>query len=151
MANDLSAQQECRICKVKKPMSAFYKSPRWINGCGRISTCKDCDKVRKRDYLLRIRREVLSHYGSKCACCGVEFVEFLEIDHVNSDGCDHRRSARINLYVYLIKNKYPSSFQLLCSNCNLSFARYGYCPHNPLVTRSRFNGKKVEGVPSLTI
>jgi hypothetical protein len=83
----------------------------------------------------RMRNEVLTAYGGRCACCGEEDYAFLTIDHVNEDGATHRgkRGKNSALYVYrwLIKNDYPDGFQVLCFNCNCarSMRGDGVCPH----------------------
>lgn len=30
---------------------------------------------------------------------------------------------------WIIKNKFPKKFQLLCHNCNQAIGYYGSCPH----------------------
>ncbi len=79
------------------------------------------------------RVQVIAHYGGNCACCGETEPMFMEIDHINNDGKEHRiaigHSARA-LVNWLIKNDYPDGFQLLCSNCNQGKKRNGgICPH----------------------
>ena len=77
-----------------------------------------------------LRLEVLQHYGRKCACCGETAIEFLEIDHINGGGTKHRReTVKGSIFRWLKNNDYPPEFQILCANCNLSRAFYGYCPH----------------------
>src|SRR5688572_7048861 len=66
----------------------------------------------------------------QCACCGEAEVEFLGIDHIDGDGAQHRREVRPSaIYRWLIKNKFPTGIQILCSNCNLAKGFYGSCPH----------------------
>lgn len=71
----------------------------------------------------RIRYEVIGHYSQgtyKCASCGDRHMEFLEIDHINGGGKQHKRSIPGNdTYRWLRKNNYPSGYQVLCSNCNM--------------------------------
>ena len=82
---------------------------------------------RKSTYLRRI--EIMNHYGGKCTCCGENELKFLSIDHINGNGRKHRQQIKINIYSWLKKNKYPTGFQILCYNCNLSKGFYGQCPH----------------------
>ncbi len=89
----------------------------------------------------RIRLEVLVHYSNSdkpfCVCCNESNMEFLCIDHIDGNGNEHRRhinnskftSGGAPFYSWLIKNKYPKGYQVLCFNCNNSKAHYGYCPH----------------------
>lgn len=76
----------------------------------------------------QIREEVLSHYGGKCVVCGDSNPNHLSIDHINNDGAEHRRTTGLNgggLYRWLIKNKFPDTFQLLCHTHNFEKGRYG--------------------------
>lgn len=78
------------------------------------------------------RRLVLSHYGTTCACCGESEQAFLEIDHINNNGADHRREiGRMDICVWIVENNYPEGmFQILCANCNHGKYRAGgVCPH----------------------
>jgi len=54
---------------------------------------RDQIHVKSVDYGLRIKREVIGHYGGKCACCGENCVDFLVLDHKNDDGNAHRKTA----------------------------------------------------------
>lgn len=79
------------------------------------------------------RMECLIAYSSKnpfCACCGESTYEFLSIDHINNDGSRHRKEmGSRQIYSWLIKNNFPSGFQILCHNCNMAKGFYGKCPH----------------------
>jgi hypothetical protein len=79
----------------------------------------------------RKRRELLDHYGGKCACCGEEHYEFLSIDHINGGGTKHRAEVGKGdvFYKWLRKNGYPEGFRVLCHNCNQAIGFYGFCPH----------------------
>lgn len=51
---------------------------------------------------------MLTHYGTKCQCCGEKQVEFLTIDHINNDGNKHRKETNYsNIYSWLRQNDYP--------------------------------------------
>jgi len=79
----------------------------------------------------KLRKKVLFHYGNKCQCCGETQVEFLAIDHINNDGHIQRknRQGSKNFYRWVVKNNFPKDLQVLCHNCNIAKALYGYCPH----------------------
>jgi hypothetical protein len=88
---------------------------------------------RGKERRIRIRKQVLEHYGGVCACCKEGRYEFLAIDHVNGGG-NAMRKAKIHekgfpFYIWIIKNNYPDGFRVLCHNCNMSIGLYGYCPH----------------------
>lgn len=90
----------------------------------------------------KMRLDCLTHYcGSKkpfCKCCGETEILFLQLDHTNGDGADHRRKLQKengyypggnNLPYWLKKNHYPKGFQVLCANCNLAKRVDKVCPH----------------------
>lgn len=74
---------------------------------------------------------IFAHYGDKCACCNEIERKFLTIDHVNSDGAEHRKEVgTAEIARWLVRNDFPEGFQILCYNCNLGRARNGgVCPH----------------------
>ena len=153
-------QLECTNCRRMLPHEAFTKNAG--TKCGRNSWCRSCDNTRKRDtrllhvererkrtrkwyeqnrdrqlikekeYLARLRSEVLAAYGGKCECCGEATIEFLCIDHVNGDGKQDRKRGRVGraMYLHLIREGFPKDrYRLLCHNCNMTRGLYGYCPH----------------------
>lgn len=77
----------------------------------------------------KYRRMAIEAYGGRCACCGIDEPTFLAFDHINDDGARHRREVRgRNMANWLVQNRFPSGFQLLCHNCNHA-KRLGVCPH----------------------
>ena len=57
----------------------------------------------------KLKLEVIMHYGGICACCGEDCFEFLQIDHINNDGANHRREIGRGssvIYRWLIRNNY---------------------------------------------
>ncbi len=108
--------------------------------------CKDChnkdckkynDKRKLSDQKRRIL--VLIHYSEgklECKCCGEKNIEFLQLDHKNGDGAEHRKKLGgcrgSSMYRWVIRNNYPNMFRVLCVNCNFSKGAYGYCPHRNL-------------------
>lgn len=76
-----------------------------------------------------LKSKVIGHYGGACACCGQSQLIFLNIDHINQDGAEHRRVIGASaLYRWLVKNNYPEGFRVLCFNCNIAMYRLGHCP-----------------------
>lgn len=70
-------------------------------------------------YLRKIKLQVVEAYGGKCSRCEEKYIEFLQIDHVNEDGKEHRANLKkIKFYTWLKQNNYPPEFQCLCANCN---------------------------------
>ena len=84
-------------------------------------------------YIKRIKLDVMQHYSKSevpfCACCGEKTFEFLTIDHVNSDGAEHRRKVGNKTNLWIRRNNYPDGFQVLCYNCNCARYYAGCCPH----------------------
>lgn len=91
------------------------------------------------DSALRRRRLILqtyAAYGGKCVCCGETYWAYLQLDHVNDDGGEHRRSlllegkAPYKSVEWAIKNNYPDTLQLLCANCHQAKTRRVSCIHS---------------------
>ena len=95
------------------------------------------DKISARDnrYREKLKNEILSHYGTSCACCGESAREFLTLDHVNGGGNKNRiellgkPQAGNAFYRKIRVLGFPDGFQTLCWNCNMAKAHYGICPH----------------------
>lgn len=101
--------------------------------------------IKQRATTVRLRDQVLNHYGRACACCGVAYAPVLCIDHVNGGGSEHRRQLRLHgggsFYGWLKRNGWPTGFQTLCFNCNMARALAGnpaLCPMHP-TTKERAN------------
>lgn len=115
--------------KVKKSLKKYREKNREI--CI-ARTVKANQSIRKRS-----REIVLNHYGGtppKCMCCSEKEKLFLSIDHIDGGGRQHRKKVTNNtsggLSGWLIKNEFPSGFQVLCMNCNWGkFMNNGQCPH----------------------
>lgn len=93
------------------------------------------DKVKEqaRQSYLKLKAEVIIHYGEVCACCGADDLDVLSIDHINGDGAAHRRELRARGeyfgYHWLKTNNFPEGFRVLCLNCNFARGFWGRCPH----------------------
>jgi hypothetical protein len=79
-----------------------------------------------------LREQILAAYGNACECCGETEPLFLEIDHVNGDGQQHRSKVGSVTASYrdIVWREFPTDYRLLCANCN--HGRYrngGVCPH----------------------
>lgn len=138
-----TGKKRCKKCN-DKSLSQYYKLTDKQKAIRKERAKKNWQKhgekyrANYRAYRARIKKQVMDHYGGKCACCGVANLEFLAIDHINGGGRKHRREALKGqqggyyLYRWLIENKYPKGFRVLCHNCNQSFGMFGYCPHGNL-------------------
>jgi len=134
----------CKICS--RPIEAalakkrYRKNPELYRGYVRKYRNKDPERYRALDRASHRRKKekVLKAYGGQiCACCGEHHFSMLTIDHVNNDGAEHRKkisggakNVGSRLYQWLITNKFPPGFQVLCFNCNSSkHINKGICEH----------------------
>lgn len=123
----------CSKCNIEKSIDFFPKSKRSKNGFA--ARCKQCTNKLSVDHDLRQKIKIFSYYSDKeirCDCCGEKTLEFLTIDHKNNDGHLFRKKdkSHYQIYRWIVKNKYPDFFRVLCINCNFAIGIYGYCPHN---------------------
>lgn len=135
-ANRYRADKKAGICTCCRKRPAEY---------GKVA-CEICEvehlaRSKKSNDDRNIRRRarkvlVIQHYGGKCACCGLDFIDALVIDHVNGGGQKHRKeTGRESIYTWLVANNFPSEgFQILCNNCNWVKHINGCCniPHEKI-------------------
>jgi len=120
----------CSNCNMSKA-----KRGRCVHNLGSVN-----ENRRLSQALLRrekTKREVLGHYSGqlfKCACCGEPEIDFLTVDHISGNAKQQKdwhgtpRSGNA-LYLWLVRNRFPTGFQVLCMNCNCAKGRHGVCPH----------------------
>lgn len=103
--------------------------------CGRLrftskNFCVTCAESRRNAHRSVKDRVFAAYGGYRCACCGETRKEFLQIDHINNDGYEHRKKiGKSKLYSWLNRHKFPAGFQVLCANCNFAKGHFGECPH----------------------
>lgn len=123
--------QKNKIKLAEKAIIKYHENPDKIRERRRKWYAKNKDKAR--NYRKKYRLKVLENYGNKCECCGENNQDFLTIDHVNGGGTQHRKEIKVHagyhFYIWLIKNNYPSGYQVLCYNCHLAKSYRGRCPH----------------------
>lgn len=86
----------------------------------------------QKQYALRLKMEMISAYGGKCACCGEVDHEFLTLDHPKRDGRQHRKQvgAAAGTWRDLKKRGWPKDdYRLFCWNCNMATRHGNTCPH----------------------
>jgi hypothetical protein len=82
---------------------------------------RDKGKVYRRE----LKQKVLERYGTFCQICGYKDIRALQIDHINNNGAEERRSlggqnvSGWRFYQYLVTNGLPDGYQTLCANCNM--------------------------------
>lgn len=152
----INNERICTACKTLQTIDQFHKSN---NTCGYKNICKKCkskegkiyrskpgikqhesDQHKKR--LKYLKDIVYQAYGGYiCKCCGEKEIKFLSIDHIDGQGNKKRKElygAGITFYRWLIKNNFPSRFQILCMNCQ--FGRKfnnGTCPHQEVAAKQQ--------------
>jgi hypothetical protein len=87
------------------------------------------------------RTKVIEHYGGRCRWCGDKNHMFLQADHIHCDGASHRKELKkSSIWLWLIKNKYPKGFQILCANCHFVKSQYEKQTHKRPVTAAMVFG-----------
>lgn len=152
-----SDKTQCRKCLDNKALIQKKKREKFEHNnqcsqCGKDlpidnegKRCDSCITIRNEWYvesgykerLALIRnedfRQVLEHYGTKCACCEQDGPIFLTVDHIDGNGEKHRKEIKkygSGFYRWLIDQNFPCGFQILCYNCNMGRHRNGgICPH----------------------
>lgn len=136
----------CSMCSIPKSLEEFYKRGSTGKRMAHCRTChvqwtlrwhsenKELHAKQMQDRKLVLKLEAMEHYGKVCACCQEPREKFLELDHINNDGAEHRQKVGrwrvgVNMFRLLKKLEWPLGFQFLCSNCNMAKSRYGSCPH----------------------
>lgn len=87
----------------------------------------------------RLKQRCFEAYGGAfCACCKVEGLVFLTLDHLGNNGGIHRREMQSVsrslgsgwlFYRDLERQGFPPGYQVLCWNCNAAKHLLGICPH----------------------
>ena len=126
----------CPICKEIKPLSGFTLNP---DGSVRKHVCKLCYGRR---WGAQIKLEMLEALGWKCACCGEDNPQFLQLDHINNDGAEHRSKYESSnhrlIWADAKREGWPrDKYQLLCGNCNYAKEYYDGCPHKTGLTTEK--------------
>lgn len=70
-----------------------------------------------------VKMKVFAHYSGgipKCLYCNIIDMDVLCLDHIENNGKEDRRirGTGHRLFAKLIKEKFPSGYQVLCFNCN---------------------------------
>lgn len=128
--------RQCPKCGETKPLSEF----------GDDGYCKQCraeyfaiwrqvnlEKANSKDIARNqaVRLRCIEGYGGACVCCGETEEVFLQFDHVDGGGREHRTAVRpgYGFYAWIIRNNFPPDLQLLCANCHFAKTKGVACPH----------------------
>jgi hypothetical protein len=114
-----SEYKRCWRCKGILPVEYFSKCSKENSGLS--GECKGCQRKKNRDRDRKLKEEVLGHYSGFpiiCKRCKIDDIRVLTLDHINSDGAEHRKEVdKTKMYRWAKKNKFPAMFQVLCMNC----------------------------------
>lgn len=97
----------------------------YVSGHTKCEQCLANAQERNKKRHKFLREACIVAYGSVCACCGLSNSKYLQLDHINNDGAQHRKSIRggsdlrnNSMYSWAYANNFPSILQLLCANCH---------------------------------
>jgi len=100
---------------------------------------KEERRILAKDWIINVEKEVLTHYGGKCVCCGENLWWFLTLSHPNNDGNKQRKElggrhmSGYTFYLWLKRHNYPTDYEIVveCFCCNMAKQRNnGVCPHS---------------------
>ena len=97
-------------------------------------------RKRNRQHALELTRKksekfkpiVFSHYSNgamKCACCGLNSIHNLTLDHKNGNNNKNHKGGW-QTWEDLVKNNFPDGYQVLCFGCNISKGNRDKCMLN---------------------
>jgi hypothetical protein len=123
-ANWMEENREYRAGYAQARMPRTRELARQRTAAGTPGTVRK--RVSRRATSRKLREQVLAHYGDKCACCGTRTQ--LGIDHVAGNGAAHRSEilgdsnagGAPRFYLWLVRNNFPTGYQVLCQPCNRS-------------------------------
>ena len=116
-ANKLAGM--CGTCGIRPPIT------------GRVK-CETCTIAKLRSDQAS-RDKVLTELGGICVCCGEDWLPYLEIDHIHSNGSvqlkelNFRAITCIRQLLIVIEAGYE--LQLLCANCHQAKTSGRGCKH----------------------
>lgn len=117
-------------CDLKRRKVLYSLTRKWRDNIKNNPEYKRKNNERATRNYYKNKKECLDHYKHKCRCCGETIFEFLTIEHINGGGRKHREENKItNMWLWLIKNKFPDGFEILCYNCNCGKRLNRICPH----------------------
>ena len=108
----------------KRALAYYYKNKK-IDAAGILRNMKEIVRLNK--------VKVVMWYSNPRGCvvcnnCGNQDIDVLCLDHLYGYGNKHRKEVGTQgsgFYHWIIRNNYPSGFQILCHNCNVKKSRIG--------------------------
>ena len=131
----------CISCQVQSRAKQYAKNPKVSHDSAKQWMGLNPERAREirrttyENWRQKIWDSVFHYYspsGPECACCKESHYEFLCIDHINGGGNKQRKKLKISsarFWLWLIREKFPSGYRVLCHNCNFAYWVRGKCPH----------------------
>jgi hypothetical protein len=135
----------CHNCNIKVHLEKIRSSEKHLSPIPKIVIVNGKEYVKYRykealasdKYKAGLKLSVMKYYSGgipKCACCPVDDIDVLAIDHIEGGGRKHRKEigtagGGAEFYKWLIKQGFPSGYQVLCHNCNFAKGAHGVCHH----------------------
>lgn len=106
--------------KAKIAIKEYAKTPKRIEYRAEYRLKR---KEYEKDNRQKKKKAVFDAMGGKCIRCGFSDYRAIQLDHINGDGADDKRSGNTNGNAYYIRAlvsfiKKEGRYQLLCANCN---------------------------------
>lgn len=96
--------------------------------CG---SCLEKHGAKSKQTYQKHRSACLEAYDGRCRCCGNGNPKYLQLDHIDDDGAEHRRlifnGRGGSMWTWAYRNGFPDTLQLLCANCHQGKTVYGGC------------------------
>lgn len=95
-----------------------------------LRTKSESVRDREKNIYYRNQAKTIKAYGGRCTCCGESYLPYLELDHINGGGMEHRKILGLtghSYYYWFERNNYPPIVQVLCSNCHSAKTRGYQC------------------------
>jgi hypothetical protein len=111
----------CRHCCVT------YK----VTGKSMCQSCLDAHSANNKKIYKEHRNACIQAYGGECVCCHTTVAKYLQLDHIENDGAQHRakifKCRKGSIYTWAYRNGFPKILQLLCANCHQAKTTCGGC------------------------
>lgn len=114
-------EERCKMMREYRDKASPEKKKEWYQY---VQNWHKENPLRRKEWHFAKKFEIMSHYTNEqfnCQNCGMIGISFLTIDHIECrKKLQHdRNTGSGEVYRYILKNKFPIDFQILCFNCNM--------------------------------
>lgn len=92
--------------------------------CRETNEAKKRHREKERERRKQTKQNIIAHYSNQTMCCAIckfDDIRALSVDHIEGGGNKHRKSLNFKaghqFYNWLVQNKFPEGFRILCMNC----------------------------------